>query len=78
MRDKPPYASFFSKINGKTSITEGPYETQWLNTIESYRWEYELKRRKTETIQKTKCHKMGTFQKGLKSIFDRKLYRQTF
>jgi hypothetical protein len=78
---KPPHASFFSKVNGKLTKIEGPYETQWLDIVDSYRWEQEQKKRKIgtniniDTVKKDILCKVDKFRKG---IFDRNLYRQTF
>ena len=66
MRSNPPYASFFSKVNGKLCEIEGPYESQWLDIVETYQWNCEQERRKMNP---------STTEKN---IFDKDLYRQTF
>ena len=37
-RKHPPRATFFSKVNGKEKQVDGPYEEQWLNSVEKWNW----------------------------------------
>ena len=42
-RKKPPKATFFGRLDGKTVFMEGPYEEEFLNCIEANRWKKEKK-----------------------------------
>lgn len=37
-RERPPNASFFSKMDGQDYSTEGPYEEEFLTMSESIKW----------------------------------------
>lgn len=38
-RKHPPCATFFSKIDGKETQVDGPYEEKWLTRVEKWNWE---------------------------------------
>ena len=50
-KNRPPRATFFSRINGKETLIEGPCEEDYLNSWETMRWKI------TKKIEKRKKSK---------------------
>ena len=45
-RERPPNASFFSRVDGKETFIEGPYEEQFLNRYETVKWKFKERQKK--------------------------------
>lgn len=42
LRERPPNASFFSRVDGVEKTSEGSYEEQYLGVVETIRWKKQL------------------------------------